>query len=734
MEEKRPLLELRDIGKIYVSESTVAVGIRGVNLAFERGEFVAVTGQSGSGKSTLLNIISGMDSYEEGELYAEGEPTSHYTQADWEKYREKYISFIFQEYNIIDSFTVLENVELSLMHIRNRAVRRERALELIRRVGLEAHIRQKGSQLSGGQKQRTVIARALAKDSPIILADEPTGNLDSETSKEIIQLLREVSRDKLLIVVTHNFEEVSEYATRGVRVFDHAVASDREINPGRNLSKANTDEEDGTASADNEGVQTEKHSTIRNSLALGWSEFKAKPRLSVFICVLLLIASAVLFFMFSTFWSEIRVFFVDENYMFSRVDGRLVVVRSDGAAIGEEELRSLAEKTGAKEYVRFDRAFDMHDLGEWRGYYPHYDMRGYSPQDSRPFNATYIDDGAKPDIGRKPENDHEVMLSVPYFMRDMFGVNKIDFTSVSIGQGLSYDVVGIRYYIDSNIQGTMLMTREGFEKASVFSYMMDPQLTVTFGNATRAPLNFDRNLPVGKIYVSSGLEREVPYVIVYRREMNTGITFREDDIVRAPISVESGSFAINPDTVYEDLKAFAQANCRQASLMYSSNSKAAAAAETVKELGYIAALSNSTYKIQSYMEIIELIIMGVLYLFMWAMFLIFTSFFIRICTKKSMDAFKSDIAIMRSMGIRVKEIKLSIYIRLYACIIPSVILLPIGAYFLYRTDFGGRKLTFLYWPQYLVIYILLLIIMARVARKHVSNLFSESVRGALKSE
>ena len=104
------MLELKDIGKIYVSDNTVAVGIRGVNLSFDRGEFVAITGQSGSGKSTLLNVISGMDSYEEGELYIEGEQTAHYTQADWEKYREKYISFIFQEYNIIDSFTVLENV------------------------------------------------------------------------------------------------------------------------------------------------------------------------------------------------------------------------------------------------------------------------------------------------------------------------------------------------------------------------------------------------------------------------------------------------------------------------------------------------------------------------------------------------------------------------------------------------------------------------------------------------
>ena len=223
------LLTLKDIGKIYVSEGNVSVGIRGIDLSFSRGEFVAVTGKSGSGKSTLLNVISGIDTYEEGELFIEGEPTSHYLQPDWEQYREEYISFIFQDYNIIESFTVLENVELALLHIEDKKARRARAMELISRVGLASRAKQKGSRLSGGQKQRTVIARALAKDSPIILADEPTGNLDSVTSREIIALLAEVSKDKLVIVVTHNFEQVADYATRHIRIFDGAVESDHAI-------------------------------------------------------------------------------------------------------------------------------------------------------------------------------------------------------------------------------------------------------------------------------------------------------------------------------------------------------------------------------------------------------------------------------------------------------------------------------------------------------------------------
>ncbi len=276
------LLQLKDIGKIYVSEGNVSVGIRGVNLSFDKGEFVAITGASGSGKSTLLNVISGMDTYEEGELFIENEPTSHFMQPDWEEYRKKYISFIFQEYNIIESYTVLQNVELSLMHIENKKERRARAIDLLNRVGMGSHLKHKGSKLSGGQKQRTVIARALAKDSPIILADEPTGNLDSATSAEIIELMKEISRDKLLIVVTHNFEQVEEYATRHIRVYDGAVESDQALRPAEKVTEPSAEE----APRKN---KSKKISDFKNGLTLGGAIFKATPKLSFFMCLLMLI-------------------------------------------------------------------------------------------------------------------------------------------------------------------------------------------------------------------------------------------------------------------------------------------------------------------------------------------------------------------------------------------------------------------------------------------------------------
>ena len=225
------MIRLKNVSKYYHKDGVITSGFTKINLELHLGEFVVITGESGSGKSTLLNVISGLDSYEDGELYINGEETSHYTEDDYLAYRRKYVSNIFQNFNLVNSYTVYENIELALlMNGKSKKEIKNDVLELIDKVKLTKYKNTLVSKLSGGQKQRVAIARALANDTPIIVADEPTGSLDSKSSKEILKLLHEISKDKLIIVVTHNKSEIEEYATRLIRMHDGKLLEDKVVN------------------------------------------------------------------------------------------------------------------------------------------------------------------------------------------------------------------------------------------------------------------------------------------------------------------------------------------------------------------------------------------------------------------------------------------------------------------------------------------------------------------------
>ncbi len=239
------VIKLVNVSKYYNSNDVIALGLRKVSLELGLNEFVAIVGESGSGKTTLLNVISGMDTYEDGEMYINGEETSYFSLNDMENYRKKYIAFVFQDYNLIDSYTVLQNVEAPLIlsgYPKNKV--KKRALEIIKKVGLEKHIKHKATKLSGGQKQRVVIARALAKDCPIIAADEPTGNLDSASAKQIIELLAEIAKERLVVMVTHDFSQVENYATRKIRIYDGEVVEDKELVKTNKLSLPKLDDKE----------------------------------------------------------------------------------------------------------------------------------------------------------------------------------------------------------------------------------------------------------------------------------------------------------------------------------------------------------------------------------------------------------------------------------------------------------------------------------------------------------
>ena len=221
------MLELNDIKKDYVSGSTTVSALKGINLRFRDCEFVSILGQSGCGKTTMLNIIGGLDKYTSGDLKINGVSTKNYKDRDWDFYRNNSIGYVFQSYNLIPHQTVLSNVELALtLSGVSKAERKRRAIEALEKVGLGEQIHKKPNQMSGGQMQRVAIARALVNNPDILLADEPTGALDTETSIQIMELLKEISKDRLIIMVTHNPELAKDYSTRIVRLLDGVITDD----------------------------------------------------------------------------------------------------------------------------------------------------------------------------------------------------------------------------------------------------------------------------------------------------------------------------------------------------------------------------------------------------------------------------------------------------------------------------------------------------------------------------
>lgn len=221
------MLELKNISKIYKTGDFEQVALDDVSIAFRENEFVSILGQSGGGKTTLLNIIGGLDHYTSGDLLIDGKSTKDFTDNDWDYYRNVSVGFVFQSYNLISHQSILSNVELALtLSGASKDDRRKRAIEALEKVGLKDHIKKKPAELSGGQMQRVAIARALVNNPEIVLADEPTGALDSETSKQIMDLLKEIAKDRLVIMVTHNPELAEAYSTRIVKIKDGQIIGD----------------------------------------------------------------------------------------------------------------------------------------------------------------------------------------------------------------------------------------------------------------------------------------------------------------------------------------------------------------------------------------------------------------------------------------------------------------------------------------------------------------------------
>ncbi len=322
-------LRLERVSKYYQSENNVSVGMKHISLSFHMGEFVVITGESGSGKSTLLNVLSGLDKYEEGEMFIFSEETSHYQIKDFETYRRENVGFVFQNYNIIDSYTVLQNVMLALeLQGFPAKERKTRALKLIDQVGLSKQKNQKASKLSGGQKQRAVIARALAKDTPIIVCDEPTGNLDQTSAEHIMSLLNDVSKDKLVIVVTHEFDQVAPYATRRIKMSDGEVVEDIQLKAHQDVSITKQEKT--------------KKLNVLDLVKFSLRNLFAQPKRFFFMLFLMLIAISVFTVVYSNQIYGLRTTGLEQSGTYPSVpSSRVLVERRDGNPLTNEDINII---------------------------------------------------------------------------------------------------------------------------------------------------------------------------------------------------------------------------------------------------------------------------------------------------------------------------------------------------------------------------------------------------------
>ena len=421
------MLELKNVSKFYYKKGIVSSGISKVSLKFDMGEFIAITGESGSGKSTLLNVISGLDTYEEGEMYVNGEETSHYNEEDYEEYRKKYIGNIFQSFNLVNSYTVYQNVELVLLiNGETRRSVKHKVIDILKKVDLYKYRHTKVSKLSGGMKQRVAIARCLAKDTPIIIADEPTGNLDSKNAKSVLKLLYEISKYKLVIVVTHNFEQISEYATRRITMHDGSVIEDMKLKDKNEVKEVNTSKF--------------KKTKVISNLRLGIrNTFNIVPKflLLTFVYAFVLISIVGVYSAFLELESANNTY----NSFFNETDAnkRVIVKKKDNSSFTNEEINKLKSISNVEKVITNDYVYDYSmSLMDYENIF----------LDSNFMKLEEFKGKLK--YGRMPLNDNEIIVSGSkenYYIEDMGSelINK----EVSINSGsdeIKVKIVGVSVF------------------------------------------------------------------------------------------------------------------------------------------------------------------------------------------------------------------------------------------------------------------------------------------------
>lgn len=381
------MIKLKDVSKYYYNKGLITSGITKINAEFNIGEFIVITGESGSGKSTLLNVISGLDTYEDGEMYIDGKETSHYGDEDFEEYRKEYISNIFQNFNLVGSYTVYQNIELvMLINGYTKKEARPKILKLINEVELTRYKNTRVSKLSGGQKQRVAIARALAKNTPIIIADEPTGNLDKRAAESVLKTLALTAKDKLVIVVTHNYEQVEKYATRKITMFDGKILEDKII------TKTDEVKTDGNLESKKMKPLSKLRLGVRNT-------FNIVPKFLLLLAVFLFMFAAITTEMAGlreNKYEEERV--GNNSYLQNKDTSRIIINKSDKSPFTDEDYERI-EALGNISRIQKDDYLEDLSASLYSDYY--YISGSVIKRTSQ-----------KLDLGRNIEKDNEVVIQM----------------------------------------------------------------------------------------------------------------------------------------------------------------------------------------------------------------------------------------------------------------------------------------------------------------------------------
>ena len=325
------MIELKNVSKYYTANGITNLGLRNISLKLDKNEIVAITGDSGCGKSTLLNVIVKNDSFDDGEIYYKGNETSYFSISDMDDFRKNKVGFIYQNYNIIDSYTVLENVMLPLLLKGiKKSEAKAKALSLLSKVGLNGKEKNRGSKLSGGEKQRCVIARALASDCEILACDEPTGNLDSKNGKEIIELIKSVAKDKLVLIVTHDYSLVSDIATRKIKMADGEIIEDQIF---KNV------EPDENENIDLDYVPLKKkicYSVAKNNVLF-------TPKKSIFVSTIFFVIAFMTLFLFQFIYSSNSDLGVNNAYL-NKQENRLYVYDNNHKALDTNKIKNITNE------------------------------------------------------------------------------------------------------------------------------------------------------------------------------------------------------------------------------------------------------------------------------------------------------------------------------------------------------------------------------------------------------